>query len=210
MQCEQGLEHIARTKIIAIVRGVEATHIVAVADALLQGGISVMEVTLNTPDAIPMIQKLQVHYHDRMFIGAGTVIDLADAKRAIQAGASYLVTPNTDEDVIQYAQSEGIPIFPGAMTPTEIVKAWKAGATAVKVFPSASLGLPYVKELMAPLNHIPLIAVGGVNESNIKQYLEIGCYSVGIGASLIHPTEIANANYRWITEKATRLIEACR
>ncbi len=210
MNNEQGLQEIERTRIIAIMRGVEREHVAAATEALLLGGITVMEITLNSPDALRIIDSMQTQYATQMFIGAGTVLDLQDAKSAIAAGASYLVTPNTDEEVIRWAKSQDIPVFPGAMTPTEIVKAWKAGATAVKVFPSASLGLPYIQELMGPLNHIPLIAVGGVHESNIKQFLDIGCYGVGIGGSLFNLFEIANRNYTWITQKASRLVAASR
>ncbi|KQX47108.1 MULTISPECIES: bifunctional 4-hydroxy-2-oxoglutarate aldolase/2-dehydro-3-deoxy-phosphogluconate aldolase [unclassified Paenibacillus] len=210
MNREQGLKEIERTRIIAIVRGVQETHILSLADALLTGGITVMEVTLNTPGALRMIRELQDKSGQRMFIGAGTVLDLEDAKKAVHAGASFLVTPNMDEEVIRWASTEGIPIFPGAMTPTEIVKAWKAGATAVKVFPSASLGLTYIKELMGPLDQIPLIAVGGVTEENIKQFLNIGCYGLGIGGSLINLKEIEAGRFEWVTDKAASLLAASR
>jgi 2-dehydro-3-deoxyphosphogluconate aldolase/(4S)-4-hydroxy-2-oxoglutarate aldolase len=206
MQRELGLQEIERTRIVAIVRGVEEQHIVSVAEALLQGGVTVMEVTLNTPGALRMIGQLQHKFGNDMYIGAGTVLDLDDAERAVEAGASFLVTPNMDEEVIRWSKQQGIPIFPGALTPTEIVKAWKAGATAVKVFPSASLGLTYIKELMGPLNHIPMMAVGGVTEENIREFLQIGCYGLGIGGSLINLKEIQAGNFRWITEKAAKLI----
>ncbi len=139
MNREQGLALIEQTRIIAIIRGVEETHMDRLADALYDGGIKAMEVTLNTPGALDIIPRLQDRVGERMYIGAGTVIDLDDAKKAIAAGAAYLVTPNTDEDVIRYGVEQGVPVFPGAMTPSEIVKAWKTGATAVKIFPGASL-----------------------------------------------------------------------
>lgn len=207
---EKGLQEIERTRIIAIVRGVEEQHMAFVAEALLQGGVTVMEITLNTPGALSMISRLQDKLGDQMYIGAGTVLDLDDAKRAIDAGAAFIVTPNTDEEVIRFAHSQQIPIFPGALTPTEIVKAWKAGATAVKVFPSASLGLTYIKELMGPLSHIPMMAVGGVTEENIREFLQIGCYGLGIGGSLIHLPSIQAGNYAWIADKAARLLAASK
>jgi 2-dehydro-3-deoxyphosphogluconate aldolase / (4S)-4-hydroxy-2-oxoglutarate aldolase len=210
MNREQGLKEIERTRIVAIVRGVNEAHISSVAEALYRGGVTVMELTLNTPSALRMIEELQGNYADRMYIGAGTVLDLDDAKKAVLAGAAFLVTPNLDEDVIRWAKSENIPIFPGAMTPTEIVKAWKAGATAVKVFPSASLGIAYIKELMGPLDHIPMMAVGGVTEENIKKFLGIGCYGLGIGSSLINLKEIEAGRFEWITDKATRLLAASK
>lgn len=210
MQREPGLQEIERTRIVAIVRGVEEKHIVSVAEALLQGGVTVMEVTLNTPGALRMIEQLQHKFGNDMYIGAGTVLDLDDAERAVDAGASFLVTPNMDEEVIRWSKQQNIPIFPGALTPTEIVKAWKAGATAVKIFPSASLGLAYIKELMGPLNHIPMMAVGGVTEENIREFLQMGCYGLGIGGSLINLKEIQAGNFRWITEKAAKLIAGAK
>ena len=210
MNKEQGLALLESVRVIAIVRGVEEKHIAGVAQALLDGGVPVMEVTLNTEGALGMIGRLQEAFGDRMFIGAGTVLDAEDARQALDAGASYLVTPNMDEEVIRLAAERDVPIFPGAMTPTEIVKAWKAGATAVKVFPSASLGIAYMKELLAPLNRIPLMAVGGVTEDNIGEYLRIGCYGVGIGGSLVNLKEIAAGNYNWVRDKAARLIERSR
>jgi 2-dehydro-3-deoxyphosphogluconate aldolase/(4S)-4-hydroxy-2-oxoglutarate aldolase len=210
MNREQGLKEIERTRIIAIVRGVKEVHIVALAEALLKGGVTVMEVTLNTPGALTMISELQIRLGKQMYIGAGTVLDVEDAQKAVQAGASFLVTPNLDEDVIRYANREGVPIFPGAMTPTEVVKAWKAGATAIKIFPSASLGLTYIKELMGPLDHIPMMAVGGVTEENIKQFVDLGCYGLGIGGSLINLKEIEAGRFEWVTDKAARLLAASR
>lgn len=210
MNREQGLKEIERTRIIAIVRGVKEIHILSLAEALLKGGVTVMEVTLNTPGALTMINELQAKWGQQMYIGAGTVLDVEDAQKAVQAGASFLVTPNLDEDVIRYANREGVPIFPGAMTPTEVVKAWKAGATAIKIFPSASLGLSYIKELMGPLDHIPMMAVGGVTEENIKQFLDLGCYGLGIGGSLINLKEIEAGRFEWVTDKAARLLAASR
>ncbi|MDQ1913511.1 bifunctional 4-hydroxy-2-oxoglutarate aldolase/2-dehydro-3-deoxy-phosphogluconate aldolase [Paenibacillus sp. GD4] len=210
MNREQGLALIEQARIIAILRGVGPEHIEAVAQALLDGGVPVMEVTLNTPGAEEMIGLLQEKFGDRMYIGAGTVLDLKDAERALEAGAGYLVTPNTDEEVIRFAAERGIPIFPGAMTPTEVVKAWKAGATAIKIFPGASLGIGYIKELMGPLNHIPMVAVGGVNEDNIAEFLRIGCYGVGIGGSLVNLKEINAGNYGWVKDKAARLVSGSR
>jgi 2-dehydro-3-deoxyphosphogluconate aldolase/(4S)-4-hydroxy-2-oxoglutarate aldolase len=210
MNEQQGKRLLERTRIIAIVRGVSEEHILGVAEALLEGGIPVMEVTLNTPGAPAMIGKLRERFGERMYIGAGTVLDKEDARKAVDAGALFLVTPNTDEEVIRYGVERGLPVFPGALTPTEIVRAWKAGAQAVKIFPSSSLGLDYLKELQGPLGHIPMIAVGGINAENARRFLEIGCYALGVGSSLINPREIARGNYGWIAENARSLVQQVR
>jgi 2-dehydro-3-deoxyphosphogluconate aldolase/(4S)-4-hydroxy-2-oxoglutarate aldolase len=208
MKQEQGLEELRRTRIVVIVRGLEQQYMMDLAEALHVGGIRVMEVTLNSPGALEAIRQLQDKLGERMYIGAGTVLDVEDAERALAAGASFLVTPNMEEDVIRLAVQRGVPIFPGAMTPTEVVKAWKAGATAVKLFPSASLGIGYIKELQGPLGHIPMIAVGGVKEDNIRQFMDIGCHAVGIGGSLVQLDDIRAGRLDVITEKSRRLLAA--
>lgn len=206
MDREQGWAELNRTRIVAIWRGVRDEHAEPLAEALLAGGVTVMEITLNTPGAPNMIRRLQAAFGDRMYIGAGTVLDAGDLKTALDAGASFVVTPNTDEDVIRGAVDAGIPVFPGAMTPTEIVRAWKAGATAVKLFPVASLGVGYIKELQGPLGHVPMIAVGGVNKDNIGELLRVGCYAVGVGSSLLNRNEIEAGNFGWVTERARELV----
>jgi 2-dehydro-3-deoxyphosphogluconate aldolase/(4S)-4-hydroxy-2-oxoglutarate aldolase len=205
MNASEGLQHVERSRAIAIVRGIEAKHMIGIAEALLAGGIPVMEVTLNTDGAPGMIQLLQERMGDRMFIGAGTVLNVDDARMALDAGASFLVTPNTDEDVIEFAAERGVPIYPGALTPTEIVRAWNAGATAVKLFPVASLGVGYLKELQGPLSHIPMMAVGGVRASNVAELLRIGCYGVGVGGSLFAGEGIERGDYRSVTENAAAI-----
>jgi 2-dehydro-3-deoxyphosphogluconate aldolase/(4S)-4-hydroxy-2-oxoglutarate aldolase len=207
MEREQGLAEMRRTRIIAIVRGVEENDAERLAEALRLGGITVMEITMNTPGAERMIRRLRKTFEGKMFIGAGTVTDTEELAKALEAGASFAVTPNTDEEVIRRAADAGIPIFPGAMTPSEIVKAWKAGATAVKLFPSASLGLGYIQELQGPLSHIPMIAVGGVRPDNIAEYLRVGCFAVGVGSSIVNLRQIKAGNWSWIEEQARKLVQ---
>ncbi|MVO98452.1 bifunctional 4-hydroxy-2-oxoglutarate aldolase/2-dehydro-3-deoxy-phosphogluconate aldolase [Paenibacillus lutrae] len=208
MNREQGLQELERTRIIAILRGVKPEAITRTAQALLAGGVTVMEVTLNSAGALDMIRELQQTVGSRMYIGAGTVLDLQDAHDALDAGAAFLVTPNTDEEVIRFAVQQNIPVFPGAMTPTEIVKAWKAGAHAVKIFPSTGLGLPYIRELMGPLNAVPMVAVGGVTARNVADFLGAGCCAVGIGSSICKLGDIEAGRYDLITENARAFTSA--
>lgn len=208
METNAGLELLDQTRIVAIVRGVPADKIVPVGQALYDGGIRVMEVTLNTSGAAGMISALRESLGDRMWIGAGTVLDEDDLATAAEAGAQFIVTPNMEEKVIAESVARGLPIYPGCMTPTEIVKAWKAGATAVKLFPSASLGLAYVKELQGPLSHIPMMAVGGVTPDNIGSFFDAGCVAVGIGSALINHGEIARNEWERVTARAAAFTEA--
>jgi 2-dehydro-3-deoxyphosphogluconate aldolase / (4S)-4-hydroxy-2-oxoglutarate aldolase len=206
MDREEGLELFRETRIITIVRGVERDRILPLAEAVYEGGIRMLEVTLNTVGAYYMIKDLRKHFGKKMFIGAGTVLDTSDAKAAAEAGASFFVTPNTDKRVIQYGVDENIPVYPGALTPTEVAKAWKCGATAVKLFPASTCGGPsYVKELMGPLGHIPLLAVGGVNASNAADYIRAGCTGIGVGSSVIHMPDIRDGNYEGIRNRAAAL-----
>lgn len=204
------LDRLKAEKIIAILRGVPKEQGKAVAEALSLGGIVFAEVTLNTEGALGMISSWRETFGERMKIGAGTVLDLEEAKEAVRAGAEYLVSPNLDEAVVAYALEQGIAVFPGAMTPTEIVKAWKAGATAVKVFPMASLGVGYLKEITAPLDRIPLIATGGVRLDNIHGFLEAGATAVGLGGCLVNPALIREKRYETITQNAADMVGAVR
>lgn len=206
MDAKAGLQELERTKLIAILRNISPERIAVVTQALLHSGLKVMEITLNTPGALEMIQSLRKEYDGRMFIGAGTVIRLQDAEQAVQAGAGFLVTPNVNADVIEFAAKQGIPVYPGALTPTEIVQAWELGATAVKVFPCSSMGPGYIKELCGPLNHIPMVAVGGVTADNVSEWIKAGCKAVGAGGSLVKPYDAESGNGAAIQENASRFI----
>lgn len=202
------LNNLERDKMIAIIRGLTADQAGKTARALCQGGIRFLEVTMNTPGATSMIADWRAEFNEAMYIGAGTVLDLGMAKEAIEAGAQFLVTPNTDAEVIEYALSRDIEVFPGAMTPTEIVNAWKLGARAVKLFPMASFGLQYLKEIRGPLDQIRLIPTGGVNLNNIADYLNAGAFACGLGSHLIDKNRIQAEQYEEITKLATAYVAA--
>jgi 2-dehydro-3-deoxyphosphogluconate aldolase/(4S)-4-hydroxy-2-oxoglutarate aldolase len=179
------MQSLSREKIVAIIRGISAESGDATAKALADGGIVFLEVTLNTDGALDMISRFRANYEGRLRIGAGTVLDLGQAKEAVAAGAEYIISPNLDEEVVYYGVEHGVEVWPGTMTPTEIVRAYKAGASAVKVFPMGSLGINYLKEIRAPLNHIPMVATGGVNLQNINSVLDAGAIAVGLGGNLV-------------------------
>ncbi|OYD06702.1 bifunctional 4-hydroxy-2-oxoglutarate aldolase/2-dehydro-3-deoxy-phosphogluconate aldolase [Paludifilum halophilum] len=178
------IETIRKEKIIAIIRGLSCETIGERIPDLYKGGIRILEVTLNTPDADGIIRKLIREYDETLWIGAGTVLDMEDAEKARQAGARFFVSPHLDEEVIHYGRKHDIPVIPGAFTPTEILRADQAGASLVKVFPSRTLGPSYIKDLQGPLPGIPLMATGGVNEANAREYLQAGATAVGIGSGL--------------------------
>ncbi|MFC5467984.1 bifunctional 4-hydroxy-2-oxoglutarate aldolase/2-dehydro-3-deoxy-phosphogluconate aldolase [Cohnella suwonensis] len=200
------MQQLTQEKIIAIVRGISPNDGNATAKALADGGIVFLEVTLNTDGALGMISRFREAYGDRMRIGAGTVIDLSQAKEAIAAGAEYLIAPNLDEEVVRYGVERGVEVWPGTMTPTEIVRAHKAGASAVKLFPMGSLGINYLKEIRAPLNHIPMIATGGVNLQNIKSVLDAGAIAVGLGGNLIDKQLVKDGKFDELTKLARSFV----
>jgi 2-dehydro-3-deoxyphosphogluconate aldolase/(4S)-4-hydroxy-2-oxoglutarate aldolase len=200
------MQSLSREKIVAIIRGISAESGDATAKALADGGIVFLEVTLNTDGALDMISRFRQNYEGRLRIGAGTVLDIGQAKEAIAAGAEYIISPNLDEEVVYYGVEQGIEVWPGTMTPTEIVRAYKAGASAVKVFPMGSLGINYLKEIRAPLNHIPMVATGGVNLQNINSVLEAGAIAVGLGGNLVDKQLVKDGKFEELTKLARAFV----
>lgn len=204
------MQALEREKIIAIIRGISAESGDATAKAMADGGIVFLEVTLNTEGALNMISRFREQYQGVLRIGAGTVLDLGQAKEAVAAGAEYIISPNLDEEVIYYGVEQGVQVWPGTMTPTEIVRAYKAGASAVKVFPMGALGINYLKDIRAPLNHIPMVATGGVNLQNIKSVLEAGAIAVGLGGNLVDKQLVKEGNFEELTKVARAFVNAAQ
>ncbi|RXZ80507.1 bifunctional 4-hydroxy-2-oxoglutarate aldolase/2-dehydro-3-deoxy-phosphogluconate aldolase [Paenibacillaceae bacterium] len=204
------LDRLLEEKIVAIFRNIEDHHADSAAQALINGGVRMMEVTMNTPGAVHIIARWREKFSEQAAIGAGTVLDLGMAKEAVAAGAQFLISPNVDEQVIDYAVNQGISVWPGAMTPTEIVNAWKAGADAVKVFPLATLGYKYLAEIRAPLDSIPMIATGGVDLDNIQSYFKAGACGVGMGSKLINMEWVRNGEFDRLTAHAQQFVNAVR
>ncbi len=177
---------IARTRLIAVLRATASTHLVSVAAALREGGITCIEVTLTTPRALSVIEELRSTLGDSAELGAGTVMTVADLEGACAAGATYTLSPCVDREVLDRAHELGTPHIPGAATPTEVATAWKGGAAAVKVFPASQLGgPPFVRALRDPFPEITLIPTGGVAEAQVADYLRAGAVAVGIGTPLM-------------------------
>lgn len=209
---EQLLEWIERYKIVAIVRGAEPAQCAAVAEALYAGGIRLMEVTYDQrrpetwPKTAEVIGALSQSYEGKMFVGAGTVTSEELVTLTANAGGSFIVSPDTDVAVIRKTRELGLVSMPGALTPSEIKTAYNAGADFVKVFPLGEMGPGYLKAIRAPLSHIKMTAVGGINEKNLKEYLEAGACGAGIGGNLANKTWILNGEYDKITATAKELV----
>jgi 2-dehydro-3-deoxyphosphogluconate aldolase/(4S)-4-hydroxy-2-oxoglutarate aldolase len=198
------------TGIVAIVRGVAAKFMPNLAEALYEGGIRLMEVTLNRDDAYESIEQLVKNFGENMSIGAGTVLNGELAQKAHQSGAQFFVTPHVPIDVLEYGRTHGLPVMAGAMTPTEIYTAYVHGATVVKVYPSATVGARYFKEVRGPLPQIPLLAVGGVTLENAGEFLKAGAVGLGLGGSLIDQDAIAQGDFHVIRQKAQAFLELYR
>lgn len=202
-----GARFLLETGVIAIARSIPADSELKLCSALYNGGIRVLEVTMNTTSAHGMIERLRDAYPDTMWIGAGTVLTVSDAESARTAGAQFFVTPNVDVRVIAYATEHNIPIFSGALTPTEIQTAYQAGAAAVKVFPSSSVEPGYFRDLQGPLGHIPLMAVGGISVANAADFLNAGAFAIGVGGNLVNLNHTIRGEFNEIQNYATELVQ---
>ncbi len=172
-------------RVIAIGRNLDPAVVPAIGEALLAGGVHAFEVTLNSASALDVIGALAARFvPDDLLIGAGTVLDLDHARAAVDAGARFLVMPHTDLAIVEWAAGLGLAAFPGAFTPTEILAAWRSGATAVKLFPASAVGPVFVREVRGPLPEIPLIPTGGVTLENAPAYIAAGALAVGMGSWL--------------------------
>jgi Entner-Doudoroff aldolase len=169
--------------VIGIMRNVAPAIVETIVPLYQKADLTTLEITMNSDEAPQIIRSLSAQYPD-LNIGGGTVLEMADLESAIEAGASFIVTPILNEEVITYCVQNEIPVFPGALTPTEVYKAWKLGASAVKVFPATQFGTAYLKELKGPLSKINLLPTGGVSIQNIEGFFKAGAVGVGMGSTL--------------------------
>lgn len=202
-------EAITGPGVVAIGRGLGPDRLDRLADALLRGGIRTFEITLTSADAIASIARLAEAFTDRgLLVGAGTVLDVAGAEAAVAAGAGFIVSPHTDPEIVRWAVARGIPVFPGAMTPTEIHVAWAAGASAVKLFPASAVGPSFVRELRGPFRDIPLLPTGGLTTATLGEFIAAGAVAVGLGGGLIGDGTAADVTAR--SAEAVAAVAAAR
>lgn len=201
------VEEIAKYKVIAIVRGLAPDKVLPVARALYEGGIRLLEITMNSEQPLTVISQLQQQMGSEIIIGAGTVLDVKMAQDAMNAGARFVLSPVVDPDVIGIAKNNNVVSIPGAYTATEIWNAWKLGADIVKVFPANTPS--YVKDILAPLPQIPLLPTGGVTVDNAGAFLKAGALGVGVGSALVNANQKITDEYlRLLTEKAREFVKA--
>ena len=192
--------------LLAILRGVKAKDLQPLLEVFQNTNIRFLEITMNTDSAADLIKEIKSLASGKMKIGAGTVLNMNDLDTALSAGAEFIVSPSVLDSVIGSCVSQNIPVIPGALSPTEIQKAWDLGATMVKVFPSSVFGPSYIKAVKGPYNQIKIMAVGGVGDKNISEFFLNGADAIGFGASIIKPEWLDTDRYDLIEDSLISLI----
>ncbi len=202
------LDRIADAGVVAVLRGVDADHAVETARALARGGVGAVEVTLDATGAVETLAAVRTALDDETLVGAGTVMDAAAASRAVGAGAEFVVAPHVDTSVVETANRYGVAAMPGAMTPTEAVRAAEAGADAVKVFPAATVGPAHLRRLRGPLPQIPLVPTGGVDADSVDEFFAAGATAVGAGSALVDDAAVAAGDWDAVEARAREFVGA--
>jgi 2-dehydro-3-deoxyphosphogluconate aldolase/(4S)-4-hydroxy-2-oxoglutarate aldolase len=210
MQTTQPLQRVLTSGIVAIIRAPDGSLLVDVAEALVAGGVDVLEVTFTVPQAHRVLEQVAARLGDRVLLGAGTVLDTETARIALLAGAQFIVSPVVNTEVIQLCRRYDKLVMPGALTPTEILTAWQAGADIVKVFPSDITGPAYLKAVHGPLPQIRLMPTGGVNLQTAADFLKAGACALGIGSSLVEPAAVAAGDFERIRTLAAQYVKIVR
>ena len=204
------LQRLIDTGVIAIIRTDSAEKASGIARAAIEGGVVGVEVTLTTPGAVGLMQRLQEDFADRAVIGAGTVLNARDAKEVLDVGAKFIVSPAFDAQVLQLTLRAGAISIPGAFTPAEILNVSRAGADLIKVFPSTSVGPTYFRDLLRPLPNLKLIATGGVTMNDVEEWIRAGSVLVGVGGDLVRDGAAEKGDWSGISRRAAEFLAAVR
>jgi 2-dehydro-3-deoxyphosphogluconate aldolase/(4S)-4-hydroxy-2-oxoglutarate aldolase len=202
------LQAIESSGVVAVVRLEDAAAMIAVADALMAGGVRAIEVTMTVPRAVALIEKLSRSVPPDVIVGAGTVLDAATADEVIGAGADFVVSPVLRTAVIDACRDHGVAVMPGCFSPTEILTAWEAGADVVKVFPATALGPTFFKDIRGPLPHVRLMPTGGVTRENASAWIAAGAFAIGVGSALVDRKAIATGAFQILTNNARHFVAA--
>lgn len=211
MQKTEVVRQIRETGVVPVVRAASADEAMRAVDALKAGGLDVLEITLTVPGALRVIEAVAARFGADALVGAGTVLDAEAARACMEAGARFVVSPALDLETIACCRERGVAVLPGALTPTEVVRAWTAGADFVKVFPAGALGgASYIKSLKAPLPQIELVPTGGVSLRTAADFIRAGASALGVGADLVDTEALRGGRARLITERARQFLEIVR
>jgi 2-dehydro-3-deoxyphosphogluconate aldolase/(4S)-4-hydroxy-2-oxoglutarate aldolase len=204
------VEQVERLGIVAIIRMKDPGKVRAVFDAIGEGGVRVIEVTMTVPGAIELIRQLAASLPEGFVLGAGTVLDAETARRVIDAGARFVVSPVFRRDVIAACHAQDAAVMPGCFTPSEILDAWDMGADIVKVFPATALGPTFIKDVRGPLPQVKLMPTGGVTLDNAGDWIRAGAVAVGVGSALLDAAAIAGGNYAALRANAAKIVAGVR
>lgn len=211
MTKDQAAARIVEIGIVSVIRASSAQRAIRAADAVCAGGIPIVEMTMTVPGAIEAIAQLAKSVGSEVLIGAGTVLDSQTAKQCIEAGAEFIVSPGFDLETVRTVSRLGKLMMAGALTPTEVISAWKAGSDFVKVFPCGAVGgAKYIKALKAPLPQVPMIPTGGVNMETAADFIRAGAAALGIGSELVSPAALNSGDTKDITAAAREYVEIVR
>jgi 2-dehydro-3-deoxyphosphogluconate aldolase / (4S)-4-hydroxy-2-oxoglutarate aldolase len=210
MNKTQKLNLIRETGVIAIMRAKSSDQLMAAADAIKAGGVAVIEVTMTTPGALDVIREAVARYGDTVLFGAGSVLDAETARAAILAGAGFVVAPTLNIPMVELCNRYSIPVMPGIFTPTEALTAWQAGAEMVKLFPASVGGADMIKAILAPLPHLEIVPVGGVELDNAADFIRKGAAALGVGSSLVNQKLLDSGDMAELTRRAEGFIAAVR
>ncbi|KHF40217.1 bifunctional 4-hydroxy-2-oxoglutarate aldolase/2-dehydro-3-deoxy-phosphogluconate aldolase [Halalkalibacter okhensis] len=200
------LEQITESGIVAVIRGSKPENIVEIGKALSEGGVKALEITVETPRAMSIIEKVATELdNEDVIVGAGTVLDPETARAAILSGARFVFSPTVNVETIKMSKRYGVLSIPGALTPTEILTAYEHGADLIKVFPANAVGPSYIKNIKGPLPHIPLMVTGGIDVTNAAEFIKAGAVGLGVGSTLV-PTTINEESLLSITDKAREFV----
>lgn len=200
------LKTILENKAVAVIRMSDPNKLMKVAEAIYKGGVHSVEITMTVPGALKIIEEASKTVGDHINIGVGSVLNRQTANDAISAGAKYVVSPVFKLEIVQEAKKHGIPVMPGAFSPTEILTAFEAGADVVKVFPADIVGMAFFKGVLAPMPQLKLMPTGGVSLTNAGDWLKAGACAVGVGSALLDKKAISDENYSLLTQNAEKLI----
>jgi len=208
MDCEDTIKRLEDGRIIAILRGDFGGREEEIVAALIDGGVTAVEVTLNSPNALDSIGRIARSFSSRIAVGAGTVLKPEEVERAMESGARFIVSPNRDTRVIEATKRLGLVSLPGCYTPSEIVEALDAGADAVKIFPAITLGPAYVKAVRAPLGDVRLVPTGGVTPEKAREYFAAGAWAVGVGSELLNRELLSGSDLEPLRQRANQYKES--
>lgn len=211
MNKSEVIQWIKDVGLVPVVRASSANEAIAVIEAIKEGGVTVLEITMTVPNAVDVIKEVSSKYGNEVLVGAGTVLDSETARTCILAGAKFVVSPALNVETIAMCRRYSIAVMPGALTPTEVVTAWTAGADFVKIFPASAMGgASYIKNLKAPLPQIEMIPTGGVSLTTATDFIKAGSSALGVGTDLVDVKALREGQANLITERAKQFLEIVR